>query len=247
MHFSWFTFLLQAVNFLVLVWLLNRFAYKPVLALIDQRRNLVREELDAASAAKRDADAMLASMQSDRAAMAAERVELLTKARDEAAVERNRLVEAARAEAEANLTAARTRLTAETTAATETLRDAASKVAGSYLDAMLRALPAADLDAAYRHQMAAWLDDHAAERDRFLDAAGVERPATLRLAAGPGPEGTAAWQSMLNDRMPTLAGIDVVVDPDLITGAELEAGSARLRFSGRDALAQARQRLASAS
>ena len=30
MNFSWWTFALQAVNFLILVWLLRRFLFKPV-------------------------------------------------------------------------------------------------------------------------------------------------------------------------------------------------------------------------
>jgi F-type H+-transporting ATPase subunit b len=35
---SWSTFLLEAINFLVLVWILKRFLYKPVLDVIERRR-----------------------------------------------------------------------------------------------------------------------------------------------------------------------------------------------------------------
>ena len=39
MLFDWFTIAAQLVNFLVLVWLLKRFLYKPILKAIDERGN----------------------------------------------------------------------------------------------------------------------------------------------------------------------------------------------------------------
>ena len=38
MHFDWWTLALQTVNFAILVWLLQRFLYKPVLRMVDARR-----------------------------------------------------------------------------------------------------------------------------------------------------------------------------------------------------------------
>ncbi|MEZ5438197.1 MAG: hypothetical protein R3F12_07555 [Lysobacteraceae bacterium] len=38
MHFDVWTFGLQLINFIILVWLLQRFLYRPVLRLLDQRR-----------------------------------------------------------------------------------------------------------------------------------------------------------------------------------------------------------------
>ncbi|MEO0035300.1 MAG: synthase, partial [Pseudomonadota bacterium] len=38
MSLDWSSLALQTVNFLVLVWLLQRFLYRPVLAAIDRRR-----------------------------------------------------------------------------------------------------------------------------------------------------------------------------------------------------------------
>lgn len=38
MNFDWTSFVLEFVNFLLLVWLLKRFLYQPVLAVIEQRR-----------------------------------------------------------------------------------------------------------------------------------------------------------------------------------------------------------------
>ena len=38
MDFDWTTFILEIVNFLILVWILKRFLYQPVLDIIDKRR-----------------------------------------------------------------------------------------------------------------------------------------------------------------------------------------------------------------
>ena len=38
MQIDWFTFSAQIINFLVLVWLLKKFLYKPVLAAMEKRK-----------------------------------------------------------------------------------------------------------------------------------------------------------------------------------------------------------------
>lgn len=55
MELNWTTFILEAVNFVVLVWILKRFLYKPVLAAIAQRKAAIDKTL--ADAQTRQADA----------------------------------------------------------------------------------------------------------------------------------------------------------------------------------------------
>jgi F-type H+-transporting ATPase subunit b len=55
MLIDWFTVGAQAVNFLILVWLLKRFLYRPVLAAIDAREKKIAAQL--ADAAQREARA----------------------------------------------------------------------------------------------------------------------------------------------------------------------------------------------
>ena len=45
MELSWSTFLLEIINFLVLVWILKRFLYKPVLEVIGRRRESIEQTL----------------------------------------------------------------------------------------------------------------------------------------------------------------------------------------------------------
>src|SRR5690625_1258947 len=55
MEVDWFTVIAQILNFLVLVWLLKRFLYKPVLNAIDEREKKIASELEDAALHKAEA------------------------------------------------------------------------------------------------------------------------------------------------------------------------------------------------
>lgn len=56
MEFSWATFALEIVNFIALVWVLERLLYRPVLRAIDERRTAVDETLAGARATQAEAE-----------------------------------------------------------------------------------------------------------------------------------------------------------------------------------------------
>ena len=56
MQINWFTVIAEIINFLVLVWLLKRFLYKPVLEAIEIRENKIRAELKDAATSKAEAE-----------------------------------------------------------------------------------------------------------------------------------------------------------------------------------------------
>ena len=56
MELSWSTFVLEIINFLVLVWILKRFLYKPVLDVIARRRAGIEKTLTDAEDLHADAD-----------------------------------------------------------------------------------------------------------------------------------------------------------------------------------------------
>ncbi|MCG6976835.1 MAG: F0F1 ATP synthase subunit delta [Acidiferrobacterales bacterium] len=58
MELSWSTFVLEIINFLVLVWILKRFLYKPVLEVIARRRADIDSTLADAKNAQEEADAL---------------------------------------------------------------------------------------------------------------------------------------------------------------------------------------------
>jgi F-type H+-transporting ATPase subunit b len=61
LELNWSTFVLEIVNFVILVWILQRFLYRPVLEVIDKRRAAVERTLSDASALRKAADEAKAS------------------------------------------------------------------------------------------------------------------------------------------------------------------------------------------
>jgi F-type H+-transporting ATPase subunit b len=55
MQINWFTVIAQVINFLILVWLLRRFLYKPILDSIDERETKITSQLHEAEAKKAEA------------------------------------------------------------------------------------------------------------------------------------------------------------------------------------------------
>jgi len=55
MNFDWTTFVLEAINFLILVWLLKRFLYRPVLDVIARRQAAVAATLAGAASMRSEA------------------------------------------------------------------------------------------------------------------------------------------------------------------------------------------------
>lgn len=56
MRIDWFTFTAQIINFLVLVWLLKRFLYGPIIRAMDERERRMIEQEQQAKAAKAQAE-----------------------------------------------------------------------------------------------------------------------------------------------------------------------------------------------
>lgn len=57
------TFVLQLVNFVVLVWILHRFLYRPVLAAIDKRRAAIDKSMEDAKAVRAEAERLRAQFE----------------------------------------------------------------------------------------------------------------------------------------------------------------------------------------
>jgi F-type H+-transporting ATPase subunit b len=101
MLIDWFTVGAQALNFLILVWLLKHFLYKPILNAVDAREKLIAKELADADAKKTEAQKERDEFQKKNEEFDQQRAALLTKATDEAKAEKLRFLEEARKSADA--------------------------------------------------------------------------------------------------------------------------------------------------
>ena len=101
MLIDWFTVAAQVVNFLVLMWLLKRFLYKPILDAVDARERRIAAELADADANKAEAQQERDRFQQKNHDFDRQRDGLLSQAKEEAEAERQRLVDGARQAADA--------------------------------------------------------------------------------------------------------------------------------------------------
>src|ERR1019366_2552120 len=101
MLIDWFTIGAQALNFLILVWLLKHFLYKPILNAIDAREKKVAAELADAAAKKAEAQKDRDDFEHKNEEFDQQRAALLSKATDQANAERQRLLDEARKAADA--------------------------------------------------------------------------------------------------------------------------------------------------
>lgn len=240
MQFDWWTLALQTINFVVLVWLLHRFLYKPVLRLVDQRRAMVESRLEAASKTEAEAAAKLVAIEAERESIAEERSAMLKAAAVQAEkAAASRMADASR-EAEAIAAAGRKTLANERDTALAEARHLAVDLG---LDIARRLL--GEIPAELRAQ--AWLgrieQQLASMSPEDLAAIGKVEGTPAKLQVVTAIEMPAAvidkWRDLLRQTLGGGSGleIDFAVDPALVAGAEIHFPQAVLRFSWRSALA----------
>lgn len=99
MQVNWFTVLAQVINFFLLVWLLKRYLYKPILDAIDERENKIKAELESADAQKAEAQREQADFKQKNETLDNEKKALMDKAVAETNAQRQKLLEDVRNEA----------------------------------------------------------------------------------------------------------------------------------------------------
>lgn len=100
MELDWTTFLLEIVNVLVLVWLLKRFLYRPVMAVIEERRAAVAKTVADATRLQDEAGALKEQYDKRLVGWEHEREKARAQLQQELAAERQRRLAALQADLE---------------------------------------------------------------------------------------------------------------------------------------------------
>jgi F-type H+-transporting ATPase subunit b len=124
--------LFQVINFLILLYLLNRFLFKPVLRLLDEREARIKKGLEDAEAAARDRQLAEAEREAAVTEARKEAQSMLARANKIAEDTRSEILGEARSEADKLVERAREEITAEKERAMAELR---THVANLALDA----------------------------------------------------------------------------------------------------------------
>lgn len=100
MLIDWFTVGAQIINFLILIWLLKRFLYGPILRAMHEREERVRSRLEDARNTRREAEEEFQRLQSERQELEHTRDEYMAQARLEIKKWKDEAMDKARAEVE---------------------------------------------------------------------------------------------------------------------------------------------------
>jgi F-type H+-transporting ATPase subunit b len=239
MPIDWFTVVAQLINFLILVWLLKRFLYKPILHAIDEREKGIATQLAQAEAKKAEAQKERDDFQHKNEAFDQERATLLKKATDEAKAERQRLLDEARKDADALRAKRQEALRNEQRNLSQEITRWTQKEVFAITRKTLVDLAATSLE---EHMGAVFV-----QRLRALTGVAKEQlatslktsnlPARVRSAFDLLPEQRAALQKALNETFSADIHIQFETVPELVSGIELSANGLKVAWSIADYLA----------
>jgi F-type H+-transporting ATPase subunit b len=130
--------IIQAVNFLILLFLLWRLLYRPLVAKMEERTQAIKKSLDEAQAARAEAQRQREEHAAKIAEAYAEAQAIRSAALKEASEEQRRLVEAARAEAARLMEAAKAEMDQDVRRARQELRKEVSGLAVAVAERLIK-------------------------------------------------------------------------------------------------------------
>jgi len=222
---------LQAINVLILMWLLSRVFWKPLAAAIATRRDATMAMLKDAEDAQAKADAALQAVTKARKGIAAERAAVLAEAATKAEAVTKDALAAAHLQAEAVVKAAATTAEADATAAQTNAERASANLAVDIAQKLLAGLDTDVVQSAFLARLVAGIADMT-QKDR----------ATLATTQGgidvvsPGdltPDTQVAITKAIHSALGAKPELHFVTDPALIAGRELHTPHFTLHNSWR--------------
>ncbi len=227
MSIDWVTVLAQLVNFLLLVWLLRRFLYRPILAGIDAREAEIARRMAAADEARERAGAAEQRYQRLHEEMLAARQDKLDEALRDTEREREQLLAEARAQREQEQKDWRRHLEHERQDFVRRLQRAGALTLFELTRKALHELADESLEAAIARQLGQRLTVMAGEVGA---AAGPSRQAMVSTHEPLGAEAQARLSAELGRVLPG-AEPRFIVDGEQSPGVIIQAGGARLAWT----------------
>jgi F-type H+-transporting ATPase subunit b len=233
MTFDWWTLAIQAVNFLVLVWLLQRFLYKPVADIIEKRREQVDEVLREAEQTKAEAEAARQDYERRVADLDKERQKVLDEAHRQITADRQAALDDARDEADTMLAEAKESIDKERAKALKAMRGQIADLAGDMAAKLLgEAAPRVPNDYFLNAVCEKVGTLPKKEQNRLRRALAADGAAVTVVTAQPlNRTDKAKWRNQLKAALGDNAKTTFKSDAGLIGGAEVRFPDAVMRLS----------------
>lgn len=237
MQIDWFTFAAQAVNFLVLVALLQRLLYRPLVSAMERRQEEIDRRLEEGAGMEREARDRAEALERERRELEERREELLRAAEGEAEARRSELLEEAREEVGARRRRWQEALDRERESFLEELRGRVAEEAVAVARRALADLADADLERRAADRFVARLEglDEAGRQElgsalkRAVERVG-EEPLVESSFELPEEVRTRIVRA-LDDLLPGGRTVRFETSTDLGFGIELTAGGVELGWS----------------
>jgi F-type H+-transporting ATPase subunit b len=239
MEIDWITVVAQIVNFLILVWLLKRFLYGPVVRMMAKREERIAARLAEAENVKAEAEAQGRAYREQQAELERQRQAILSDARDEAERTQREMLRAARADADARRREWLAQVEAQQQEFLDSVRYRAGEQFVSVARQILHDMADTDLEAQMVAVFARHLGELEGEERAKLQAAVTETGVvTITSCFELGDEQRAELTKAVREELG--AGVDVqyACDPQRQFGIELQAGSQTVLWSFDDYLNQ---------
>ena len=231
MTIDWWTIGIQTVNVAILVWLLQRFFWRPVAAIIEQRRDSIQRAMADAAAARDKAAADLAEIETTRAGFAKERDSILAAAHDAGETARTGSLTAAAAEIAIQEMAARAAMEQERQAAEQLWADRSGRLAVDIAGRLAARLDGTAVRAAFLDWL---LKEIAALPDAARQAVAASGGALDVFCATPlEPAEQERARDLIGAAFGGQSSIAFQTDPTLIVGLELHGPHLRVSNSWR--------------
>ena len=233
---NWYTIVFQAINFMILVFLLRRFLYGPIIEAMDERERKIVQREETAASRETEAEEARRTFRQRTAEMEARAEEFTQEARADAAEKKRALLEDARREVETSRRRWQEALEEEKADFLRQLRVGIGRGATSVARRSLADLADAELEVQIRRHFLSRLHDLPGEERLSLAAAMDEDEGRVQLRAA--FEVPDRWIGQLEETLRATLGepdrsIEVHrrVDPGLVCGIELETGGHRVAWA----------------
>jgi F-type H+-transporting ATPase subunit b len=245
MLIDWFTVGAQLLNFLILVWLLKRFLYKPVLDAIEAREKRIAGELATAASKLADAQKEHDEFGRKNKAFDDERGALAAQAAKQGVEERESLLQQAHKDADELRAASASALAADRTRLGRQIERLAQREVFAIARKALADLATANLEERMGDVFTRRLRTMDVGAKAALAAALKEsaEPALLRSGFELPAADRATIQNALNEAFSSEVRVRFVTVPDAVCGIELTANGQTLAWNIADYLKALEQKL----
>jgi F-type H+-transporting ATPase subunit b len=240
MNVNWFTVIAQVINFLILVWLLKRFLYKPILNAIDEREKKITAELKDADDKKAAAIKEQDDFNKRNAEFDQQKKLLMDKAIADTNAQRDKLFQDAKDEA--NTLRSNLEKSIKESQQNDELANAdkTQKRVFSITKKLLKEMASSSLEDqsvnTFIRRLSSLSDG---EKKRFMDAfksntnlpAGRQVPILVRSAFGLSANQQAAINDSVNNLLSAKSQLQFTTSPELINGIELTTNGYKLAWS----------------